>query len=83
VLPSIRPWPLRAPSDGSAADQKAKLVIKLTDGNGKKHIYTNPPPRHWNNQEAITALNKRIVQQTRRTTSVLFRVRKVKKKQKK
>lgn len=59
--------------DGTAFDQKAKLVIKLTDGKGKKHIYANPPPRDWNNQEAITALNKRTVQQIRRTTEVQFR----------
>jgi hypothetical protein len=62
-------------SDGSAADQKAKLIVKLTDGNGKKHIYANPPPRDWNNQEAISALNKRTVQQIRRTTTVQFRAR--------
>ncbi|KAH7396985.1 hypothetical protein DE146DRAFT_614697 [Phaeosphaeria sp. MPI-PUGE-AT-0046c] len=61
--------------DGTAFDQKAKLVIKLTDGKGKKRIYTNPPPRDWNNQEAITALNKRTVQQIRRTTEVQFRAR--------
>jgi hypothetical protein len=62
-------------ADGSAVDQKAKLIVKLTDGNGKKHIYANPPPRDWNNQEAISALNKRTVQQIRRTTSVQFRAR--------
>ncbi|KAF1911393.1 hypothetical protein BDU57DRAFT_407397, partial [Ampelomyces quisqualis] len=62
-------------ADGTAADQKAKLVIKLTDTDGKKHIYANPPPRDWNNQEAITALNKRTVQQIRRTTEVQFRAR--------
>ena len=61
--------------DGTAADQKTKLIIKLTDNDGKKHIYTNPPPRDWNNQEAITALNKRTVQQIRRTTDVQFRAR--------
>jgi hypothetical protein len=61
--------------DGTAADQKAKLIIKLTDSKGKKHIYKNPPPRDWNNQEAITALNKRTVQQIRRTTAVQFRAR--------
>jgi hypothetical protein len=33
----------------------------------------NPPPRDWNNQEAITALNKRTVQQIRRNTSIRFR----------
>jgi hypothetical protein len=62
-------------SDGSAADQKAKLVVKLTDSNGKKHIYANPPSRDWNNQEAISALNKRTVQQIRRTTAVKFHAR--------
>jgi hypothetical protein len=62
-------------ANGSAADQKAKLIVKLTDGNGKKHIYANPPPRDWNNQEAISALNKRTVQQIRRTTTVQFRAR--------
>jgi hypothetical protein len=62
-------------SDGSAADQKAKLVVKLTDSNGKKHIYANPPPRDWNNQEANSALNKRTVQQIRHTTAVKFRAR--------
>ncbi|KAF2025792.1 hypothetical protein EK21DRAFT_32519, partial [Setomelanomma holmii] len=59
--------------DGTVADQKAKLVIKLTDEHGKKRIFTNPPPRDWNNQEALTALNKRTVQQIRRCTKVRFR----------
>lgn len=62
-------------ADGSAADQKAKLVVKLTDSNGKKHIYANPPPHDWNNQEAISALNKRTFQQIRRNTAVRFRAR--------
>jgi hypothetical protein len=59
--------------DGTIADQKAKLVVKLTDTKGNKHIYKNPPPKDWSNQEAITALNKRTVQQIRRTTAVNFR----------
>jgi hypothetical protein len=61
--------------DGTVSDQKSKLIIKLTDHKGKKHIYTNPPPRDWNNQEAITVLNKRTVQQIRRTTEIKFRAR--------
>ncbi|CBX94057.1 predicted protein [Plenodomus lingam JN3] len=59
--------------DGSVADQKAKLVIKLLDKAGRKRIFANPPPRDWGNQEAITALNKRTVQQIRRNTNVRFR----------
>ncbi|KAF1844987.1 uncharacterized protein K460DRAFT_416323 [Cucurbitaria berberidis CBS 394.84] len=59
--------------DGTLADQKAKLIIKLTDKSGRQRIFTNPPPRDWNNQEAITALNKRTVQQIRRNTNVRFR----------
>ncbi|KAL6712298.1 hypothetical protein ACN47E_000175 [Coniothyrium glycines] len=59
--------------DGSVSDQKAKLVIKLTDKHGRKRIFANPPPRDWHNQEAITALNKRTVQQIRRNTNVRFR----------
>jgi hypothetical protein len=59
--------------DGTAADQKAKLVVKLTDERGHKRIFTNPPPRDWQNQAAITALNKRTVQQIRRNTPVRFR----------
>lgn len=59
--------------DGTVSDQKAKLIVKLTDKNGRKHIFTNPPPRDWHNQEAITALNKRTVQQIRRNTNVRFR----------
>jgi hypothetical protein len=62
-------------ADGTASDQKAKLIVKLTDHKGKKHIYTNPPPRDWNNQEAISVLNKRTVQQIRRTTEIKFRAR--------
>lgn len=59
--------------DGSIADQKHKLIVKLTDKHGQKRIFTNPPPRNWNNQEAITILNKRTVQQIRRNTDVRFR----------
>jgi hypothetical protein len=62
-------------ADGTASDQKAKLIVKLTDSKGKKHLYANPPPRDWNCQEAITALNKRTVQQIRRTTDIKFRAR--------
>jgi hypothetical protein len=62
-------------ADGTASDQKAKLIVKLTDHKGKKHIYTNPPPRDWNNQEAISVPNKRTVQQIRRTTEIKFRAR--------
>ena len=60
-------------ADGTAFDQKHKLVVKLLDKNGKKRIFANPPPRNWASQEAITALNKRTVQQIRRNTSVRFR----------
>jgi hypothetical protein len=59
--------------DGTVCDQKSKLIVKLTDKNGHKRIFTNPPPRDWHNQEAITALNKRTVQQIRRNTNVRFR----------
>jgi hypothetical protein len=59
--------------DGSVCDQKSKLVVKLLDKNGRKRIFANPPPRDWSSQEAITALNKRTVQQIRRNTAVRFR----------
>ncbi|KAF2130538.1 hypothetical protein P153DRAFT_338431 [Dothidotthia symphoricarpi CBS 119687] len=59
--------------DNTVADQKAKLIVKLTDIHGKKRIFANPPPRDWNDQVAITALNKRTVQQIRRNTHVRFR----------
>ncbi|KAG9184957.1 hypothetical protein G6011_11787 [Alternaria panax] len=59
--------------DGTVRDQKHKLVVKLLDKNGKKRVFANPPPRDWASQEAITALNKRTVQQIRRNTSVRFR----------
>ena len=45
----------------------------MTDKQRRQRIFLNPPPRDWNNQEAITALNKRTVQQIRRNTSVRFR----------
>lgn len=60
-------------ADGTAFDQKHKLIVKLTDTKGTKHIYANPPPRDWSNQDAITALNKKTVQQIRRNTEVKFR----------
>lgn len=59
--------------NGTVRDQKYKLVVKLLDKNGKKRIFANPPPRDWTSQEAITALNKRTVQQIRRNTNVRFR----------
>jgi hypothetical protein len=59
--------------DGTVRDQKDKLVVKLLDKNGRKRIFANPPPRDWATQEAITALNKRTVQQIRRNTAVRFR----------
>jgi hypothetical protein len=59
--------------DGSVADQKRKLLVKLTDKNGEKRIFANPPPTDWANQEAITILNKRTVQQIRRNTETRFR----------
>lgn len=59
--------------DGSLVDQKTKLIVKLTDKKGNKRIFANPPPKDWGNQEAITALNKRTVQQIRRNTGVRFR----------
>ncbi|KAH7082921.1 hypothetical protein BKA63DRAFT_529852 [Paraphoma chrysanthemicola] len=60
-------------ADGTVADQKRKLVIKLKDATGNKKVFQNPPPRDWTNQEALTALNKRTVQQIRRCTNVRFR----------
>jgi hypothetical protein len=59
--------------DGTVVDQKHKLLVKLTDQKGKQRIFKNPPPADWANQAAITALNKRTVQQIRRTTMVRFR----------
>ncbi|RMZ74486.1 hypothetical protein GMOD_00003533 [Pyrenophora seminiperda CCB06] len=59
--------------DHTVRDQKHKLVVKLIDKAGKKRIFANPPPRDWSAQEAISALNKRTVQQIRRNTSVRFR----------
>ena len=48
-------------------------MVKLLDNAGRKRIFTNPPPRDWTDQEAISALNKRTVQQIRRNTNVRFR----------
>lgn len=59
--------------NNTAYDQKHKLIVRLTDTQHRQRIFTNPPPLDWNNQEAITALNKRTVQQIRRNTSVRFR----------
>ncbi|KAF2689891.1 hypothetical protein K458DRAFT_289253 [Lentithecium fluviatile CBS 122367] len=60
-------------SDGTVADQKRKLLVKLTNKYGRKRIFCNPPPADWSSQEAITALNKRTVQQIRRCTGVRYR----------
>ncbi|KAJ4985183.1 hypothetical protein SVAN01_09319 [Stagonosporopsis vannaccii] len=59
--------------NNTASDQKRKLLIRLTDPTGRARIFTNPPPLDWSNQAAITALNKRTVQQIRRNTAVRFR----------
>ncbi|KAF2791941.1 hypothetical protein K505DRAFT_247767 [Melanomma pulvis-pyrius CBS 109.77] len=59
--------------DGTVRDQKHKLLVKFVDNNGKQKIFTNPPPKDWNHQEALTALNKRIAQQWRRSTNYRFR----------
>lgn len=59
--------------DNTASDQKQKLLIRFTDSTGRQRIFTNPPPVDWNDQAAITALNKRTVQQIRRNTAVRFR----------
>ncbi|KAF2449190.1 hypothetical protein P171DRAFT_516947 [Karstenula rhodostoma CBS 690.94] len=61
-------------ADGSLKDQKHKLLVRLTAKDGRKMIFKNPPPKDWNNQKAITALNKRVSQQIRRNTSVRFRL---------
>lgn len=58
---------------GVAFDQKHKLLLRLTDTSNRQRIFTNPPPIDWNSQLAITALNKRTVQQIRRNTRVRFR----------
>lgn len=60
-------------ADGTLKDQKHKLLVRLTTKDGRKVIFRNPPPKDWNNQKAITCLNKRISQQIRRNTSVRFR----------
>lgn len=59
--------------DGTVIDQKNKLLVKITQKNGDRHIFRNEPPVDWNCQEAISALNKRCVQQIRRHTQVRFR----------
>jgi hypothetical protein len=59
--------------DGSVRDQKFKLLIKFIDLKGKQKIFKNPPPKDWNDQAALTALNKRSVQQWRRNTKYRFR----------
>lgn len=59
--------------DGTVEDQKRKLCINLIDHKGVRRIFKNPPPKDWSNQEALTILNKRIVQQIRRNTNVRFR----------
>jgi hypothetical protein len=59
--------------DGTVVDQKHKLLVKLTDHSGEKRIFANPPPADWSNQEALTILNKRTVQQIRRNTETRFR----------
>lgn len=61
-------------ADGSLKDQKHKLLVRLTSKDGDKMIFKNPPPKDWNDQKAITALNKRVSQQIRRNTSVRFRL---------
>jgi hypothetical protein len=59
--------------DGSVRDQKYKLLVKFVDLKGKQKIFKNPPPKDWNDQTALTALNKRSVQQWRRNTKYRFR----------
>lgn len=59
--------------DGTLRDQKHKLLVKMTTKDGRKLIFRNPPPKDWNSQKAMTALNKRISQQIRRNTDVRFR----------
>jgi hypothetical protein len=55
--------------DGTARDQKYKLVQKFVNKDGERKIFRNPPPKDWNDQQAISALNKRIDQQIRRHTN--------------
>ncbi|KAK7186403.1 hypothetical protein DPSP01_013118 [Paraphaeosphaeria sporulosa] len=61
-------------ADGTLKDQKHKLLVRLTSKDGRKMIFKNPPPKDWNDQKAITALNKRVSQQIRRNTEVRFRL---------
>jgi hypothetical protein len=61
-------------ADGTLRDQKNKLLVRLTSKDGRKLIFKNPPPKDWNDQKAITCLNKRVSQQIRRNTAVRFRL---------
>jgi hypothetical protein len=61
-------------ADGTLLDQKHKLLVRLTSKDGRKMIFKNPPPKDWNDQRAITCLNKRVSQQIRRNTAVRFRL---------
>jgi len=69
----ITPGRYELQPDGTVKDQKYKLVVKLYDLKGNRKIFRNPPPKDWNNQAALSALNKRIVQQWRRNTRYRFR----------
>ncbi|KAJ4359508.1 uncharacterized protein N0V89_000063 [Didymosphaeria variabile] len=60
--------------DGTIRDQKHKLIVRLTSKDGRKMLFKNPPPKDWNDQKAITCLNKRVSQQIRRNTAVRFRL---------
>lgn len=59
--------------DGTLRDQKEKCIIKLVNKDGKRMIFRNAPPKDWNHQPSLTAMNKRSVQQIRRNTKVRFR----------
>ncbi|KAL1591660.1 hypothetical protein SLS60_011658 [Paraconiothyrium brasiliense] len=61
-------------ADGTIRDQKHKLIVRLTSKDGRKMVFKNPPPKDWNDQKAITCLNKRVSQQIRRNTAVRFRL---------
>lgn len=61
--------------DGTIRDQKRKLLVKMTDREGRRVIQKNHPPKDWSSQKAISALNKRITQWIRRSSSVRFRDR--------
>jgi hypothetical protein len=62
-------------ANGTAFDLKRKLIVKLTDIKGNKCIYANLPPRDWINQDAIAALNKKMLQLIRRNTAFKLRAR--------